>query len=804
MHESLFRRCLCIFLALIFVFLLVPNAYADTTTGKGCRLSAWWDDNDHCIKIVAECRLDKYGADKELFEKVKPKDVIVNVIGNGKKSEVKMSYDSDLDDQTYFRCHGQFKPEDANSGDKFMVEAQYKGRDGKVFNKLSIDVVCGEVDKPYKITRLEASYVEDKENPTGAIEIHVSSECPMFGVTVTRLYIDGKEVHSSTDSSLSYVHKPASPKDGQTYTVTAKLFSNGEVKDQATVKVVWGRSGQTDGSTQAGGESGTRGNEPQGSYTPGPFEKVLAAPIEGLATIVEKLFGITPENELIFNHDDSGKKIDKSVGPFDKEDWDRLVWWYTLSAGFVGVLMAFSFVTSGYRTMISPIANPSKQADAKLDMMHILLAVFITMSALLIFHILCDLNGWIVDFFYAATVAKTGNLPNAMALSQDYSGTLGGALVRLAFVGIRFYLNFLYVIRKFVLAAILVLTPFFAFSWAAGRNSQAIGVWIGELTSNVFMQAAHAVTLSLYFTMFASEADKHFWVPIVALSALIPISEVVRNLLQGYLKWLGVPEEKWAGKVFGAMTGMGAVAGLIGLGAMSLKSGVKAVPGATPTLSGGIPGAPGSPVSSIPGGPVTSPSGGPVSPGIPGGSVVSPSGGPAVSPGGSSAQAPVGSVPPGWTQTSTGLVLPAEYTGSASGASSGSGSSQPMPSLSSAARRGQSVGTNAAQVAQNVGQAVGQMSLPGAGGFLGGVVSAATGIVTRTASTAYHAFKGYQEIRERLGSGATMGEALKQFAGTDSTWKAAAKLAGAVTLSSIGAGHWVARDKSIHSRSVTP
>ncbi|MGB9791117.1 MAG: hypothetical protein ACPLTR_00890, partial [Thermacetogeniaceae bacterium] len=563
------RRKICILACVLSIAVFFSSAFlaaparADTTTGKGCRLSSWWDDNDHCIKIVAECRLDKYGADKKLFEKVKPDSVNIVVVGNGRESEVKMSYDSNLDDQTYFRCHGEFKPKDAESGDKYRVEAQFKGKDGRVFNTLSIDVACGEVDKPYKIEKFEASYAESKDNPTGAIEIYVSYKQPMFGVAVARLYVDGKEENSSTANPWSYVYKPRNPKDGQTYTVTVKLYSNNELKDQASAKVVWGKTEQTDEGGSAGGTTDTGENGgTEESYTPGPFEKVLAAPIEGLAFVIEKLFHITPENELIFNHDDSGKKVNKGVGPFDEEDWDRLVKWYTLTAGFVGILMAFSFVVSGYRTMISPIANPSKQADAKLDLLHILMAVFIVMSALLIFHILADLNDWIVDFFYAATVAKTGSLPNAMSLSQDYSGTLGGALVRLAFIGIRFYLNFLYVIRKFVLAAILVLTPFFAFSWAAGRNSQPIGVWIGELTSNVFMQAAHAVTLSLYFTMFASEKGMPFWVPIVALSALIPIAEVVRNLLQGYLKWLGVPEEKWAGKVFGAMTGMGAVAGL--------------------------------------------------------------------------------------------------------------------------------------------------------------------------------------------------------------------------------------------------
>lgn len=534
-----------------------------------------------------------------------------------------------------------------------------------------------------------------------------------------------------------------------------------------------------------GGPGGDIGGE---SYTAGPFEKVLAAPIEGLAFIIEKCFGITPENELIFNHDGSGKKVINGVGPFTEEDWERLVWWYTLSAGFTGVLMFLSFVVTGYRTMVTTAANPSKQADVKSDLLYILMAAFITLSALFLFQILAGLNDGLVDFFYAASADNLGHLPDAMAIETAYSGTLGGALTRLAFIGIRLYLNFLYIIRKFVLAAILILTPFFAFSWATGRNPQAIGVWIGELTSNVFMQAAHAIVLSLYFTMFAKQAETRFWVPIVALSALIPIAEVVRNLLQGFLKWLGVPEERWTGKVLGAMTGMGAVAGLIGLGAASLGSGTGKAVGMM--SSGGVASVPHAPgAMTIAGG--SSPEGaigaaGSGMAGTPGSLGIA--GGP-VKGGGLS-------VPPGWVESPSGLALPLEHV-----TPSEEIADKPLPSLESGVNRSQSIGERAARVSGKFGGAVGNMGMPGIGQMVGGLVSMTTGAGVRLAGTTYNAVKGIHEIYRRLGEGATFGDALKQYTGSDSTWKAAAKLTGAVGLSAVGAGHWVAK-QSVRSRSI--
>ncbi|WP_072870168.1 hypothetical protein [Desulfofundulus thermosubterraneus] len=554
-----------------------------------------------------------------------------------------------------------------------------------------------------------------------------------------------------------------------------------------------------------------------GEYTPGPFETVLALPIEGLSFFIEKLFGLTPVNELIYNHNGSGEKVIAGAGPFDKEDWERLMWWYALAAGFTGVLMFLSFVASGYRVMVTAAANPSRQADAKSDLLYIMMALFITLSAPLLFQILAGVNDGIVDFFYAASADKIGHLPDPMSISTGYSGCLGGALVRLAFVGVMLYLNFLYIIRKFVLAAILVLTPFFAFAWATGRNPQAIGVWLGELTSNVFMQAAHAVVLSLYFTIFAQESNTRFWVPIVALVALIPIAEVVRNLLQGFLKFLGVPEEKWAGKVLGAMTGMGAVAGLIGLGIASLGGRAGKVTGGTVPggSSGGVlPG--GMTPAGIPGGGfggpiVSSPGGNLNSGGVPGGDL----GGPIVPPSSgvlSSPESAFSTKLNNWEQRPSGLYVPAGTASRETGPGdsvSGTGAAPAgagSPSLASDVHHSQSVGGKVADIAGKLGGAFGGLGAPGMGQLVGGLVSATTGAGTRMAMTTFNAIKGVREIRRSLDNNASLGEALQQYTGADSTWKAAIKITGAVTLSTVGAGHWAAnwgtKRQGLQSRSI--
>jgi hypothetical protein len=149
------------------------------------------------------------------------------------------------------------------------------------------------------------------------------------------------------------------------------------------------------------------------------------------------------------------------------------------------------------------------------------------------------------------------------------NNVLTTALVKLAFVGLMVYFNFLYTIRKFVLIAMLVVVPIVVWSWSITGYNKGVGLVAGEIISNAFMQSSHALVLSVYAVLVSPGVSTDFsvwWAQLFGLIALIPTSKVLRELFMGFLKFLGVNEEFYAGLAMAGFSGMAAIAGLAGRG----------------------------------------------------------------------------------------------------------------------------------------------------------------------------------------------------------------------------------------------
>ncbi|RDV81231.1 hypothetical protein [Ammonifex thiophilus] len=540
-----------------------------------------------------------------------------------------------------------------------------------------------------------------------------------------------------------------------------------------------------------------------------PFEQVLALPIEGIVWMVfEGGLGFQPIQELVYAHHNNGQRLKEGVPVISEREWETCMDWYLLLAGFMGVLMALAFVASGYRVMLGSIGNPSAQADAKQELLYILLATFVTLSAPLILRVLLDLNNALVDFFWKAGKDYLGKFPDPQSIGNDYPGILGAALAQLAFAGMMVYFNFLYAIRKFVLVTILVLTPFFAYFWAANRNPQVIGVWFGELSSNAFMQAAHAAAMTVFLALIQSSDKGASWLTLALVFALVPVGEVIRNLFQGFLKFLGVPEESVARKAMLAATGLGAIVGLIGLGAYTFTRGHL---GGKGLASGFVPyGGPGSLAGgSLAGGAAGSLLAGGVAGGLNAytgalsgmvsgmGPVAQQAASSAItthpSAGGTSGVVLPPGLPPGWAERPSGIAVPGTAASGGMAAPGAVPGGEALeggpPAVHQAVERAVHAGQAVAHGAHHVASAVGNVG--GTGPLVGAAFGTAAGAVARTAHFTYGAVKGIQEIRRSLGENASLGEALRRYTGAESTFKAAVHLtAGALASAAGRPGAW--------------
>jgi len=289
------------------------------------------------------------------------------------------------------------------------------------------------------------------------------------------------------------------------------------------------------------------------------IERLISLPVEGIYKAIQAL-GFKNYDELIF---DTSKG---DLSPFTEDEWDLVMTWYNSIRNAVWVMLVISVAVTGFRFMKSG-GSPQKRSEVMRTAMSNIYAFAVVLFMPYFVRIIFQINSYMVSLFYsiAADMGAIGS--DGFDINSIRTGSIiATAFVRLGYAGLILFFNFLYVIRKFVITSMLIVTPIAAWSWSISGKYHGIGVVVGEIASNVFMQAAHALVLALYLTLLAGGVSGDFspwWAQIFGMVALIPTANAIRNLLQGWLQFMGVQEEKWAGL---ATLGLSGIAGLVSIG----------------------------------------------------------------------------------------------------------------------------------------------------------------------------------------------------------------------------------------------
>jgi hypothetical protein len=307
----------------------------------------------------------------------------------------------------------------------------------------------------------------------------------------------------------------------------------------------------------------------------GMFERAVAGLINALVSVIESMQTIgklKPMDELIFN-------TNKDTGPFSNHEWDLLSTWYIGVSSFVMILALVAVVATSFKMMAAAM-NPLLRSEAVGSMWRWFLALFIIAGAPIFVWLCFEFNNWLVDGFVWVSEKVTTDLSTLNSFSMDSEfiqsirtgSILGTAIVKLAFAGLNLYLNILYIVRFYVLVVLFVFAPVMAWMWALNKNVHASTVWVGEVLSNTFMQASHALTILVFLTFTDKGTMGDNWLTLlIGLLVILPITEMLRNSMQGlFARFAGVNEEKWAGRAMLGMTGLGAIAGLGNVGKATL------------------------------------------------------------------------------------------------------------------------------------------------------------------------------------------------------------------------------------------
>lgn len=295
------------------------------------------------------------------------------------------------------------------------------------------------------------------------------------------------------------------------------------------------------------------------------IDRILASPFNGLVGVAKKL-GFKTIDELVFYLPNN------ATAPFTQDEWNIAMKWYHAVEIATGGLAVVSMIIAGMRLMAAG-ANPSKRADAMQKMGLTVLAYAVIWFLPVLSQLVFMGNAYLTELFknllsaYGGEALKQTGWGFIESIQTD--SVLTTALVKAAFVGLMIYFNILYTIRKFILISMLVVVPIAVWGWGISGYGGGLSLVVSEIVSNAFMQSSHALVLSLYAVLVSPGISSDFsmwWAQLFGLIALIPTAAVLRNLFMGFLKWLGVNEEFYAGLAMSGLAGMASIVSLAGKG----------------------------------------------------------------------------------------------------------------------------------------------------------------------------------------------------------------------------------------------
>lgn len=353
-----------------------------------------------------------------------------------------------------------------------------------------------------------------------------------------------------------------------------------------------------DSATSATAQPGTFGNTEPIKEEGGWLDKMLAAPINLMVDALRAL-GLEDLDVLIFNIGREDYFIPPFVDDTGKTSIDK---WFTgfYYASF-GLILLGIFYTGAKMSFAA--YTPKRREEVMKGLTRLLYAFIIIWAAPLLIELFVKINIAAVEF--CADIASTTGIMGQFSATGNGAGgefieslatghVLTTAIVKLAAIGIMIYFNVLYLVRALVLSGLYALTPFLIWIWAITGNETALKVWFGEITSVIFMQFIHAFSI-LFFLSFAMALNQ-WWAIFVALVMIIPFANVIRNIFQGFLRFLGLNEEGIAG---GAM---GMLGGIAAMGKATIAPGVRAgssIPSPVINSAGGSTGGVGGPFGVI-------------------------------------------------------------------------------------------------------------------------------------------------------------------------------------------------------------
>ncbi|MBO8172386.1 MAG: hypothetical protein H0Z33_10885 [Bacillaceae bacterium] len=244
-----------------------------------------------------------------------------------------------------------------------------------------------------------------------------------------------------------------------------------------------------------------------------------------LSKILEPFQQLKPIEKLVFE-----SSPDAVWGLFTLEEYEQVIIPGQNIVSFLSwTVLVVAIILAAQRLSLSRI-NPGARQDYFQLLGNWLIVTVLLYQVETIFDILFMINHAIVTLFY---IESPGSFHDILFVNPETGAELNiiaQLIIQLVIFGLSIWLNFFYIMRKYVLIFLIILAPFFIVLFLFPQSRGVTGAWMKETVSNIAAQAVHAMMLWVYLSM-GDAISANWLVYIVVLCLFIPFSETLRMLL---------------------------------------------------------------------------------------------------------------------------------------------------------------------------------------------------------------------------------------------------------------------------------
>lgn len=254
-------------------------------------------------------------------------------------------------------------------------------------------------------------------------------------------------------------------------------------------------------------------------------------------------------------------------GIFPEGLFNGIAAFYDYFTSLLPIPMMILLTGGGLFLLFDIMKSNEVRSKAKEILFGIILAILMVQYGHIIWGWIIDINYVIVDSIYVVLHERgivitrfTDTIWDSSQYSElSASQSIGVAILLIVAIFMTFVINYQYMMRMLQLAMLIILFPFTILSAMIPSRKSALNVWFTAFTSNVFMQAGHAVALGLFFYSLSNASSMSFWLVMTMLFGLPAMADVVSRIVGAFTGEGGGGGMKTSAMNMSGMAGMMAI-----------------------------------------------------------------------------------------------------------------------------------------------------------------------------------------------------------------------------------------------------